>query len=185
MSFSPQLNNLYASYISTEIHVRKCALHGIWIASYANIPMSMYMIRCSQQPVQVSNPSTYNQTMHNLVARAPNVESVRVPFLGDLVQLSSCTRGKTSLATTKMLTLIAYRAPPVRLNAVINAIQSRLILHICVSQPNSVIPWIMGIINDSPRPAYMAARYGRYLGRRNAGCRVAYTQPTARTDTSV
>jgi hypothetical protein len=29
----------------------------------------------------------------------------------------------------------------------------------------------------------MPARYGRYFGRRKAGCMVAYTQPIANTET--
>jgi hypothetical protein len=56
-----------------------------------------------------------------------------------------------------VLTLRAYNAPPVRLKVVIDAIQSRLIRHIYVSQPNFTIPWTIGMMKERPRPAYITA----------------------------
>ena len=56
-------------------------LHAL---SSTYIPMAMNMIECSQKSEHVRNTSAYDQTMHDLVACAPNVESARVPLLWNL-----------------------------------------------------------------------------------------------------
>jgi hypothetical protein len=48
----------------------------------------MYMVKCSQQTKQVGNASTDNQAMHDLVARAPDIKSIGIPFLWDLHMIS-------------------------------------------------------------------------------------------------
>ena len=105
------------------------------------------------------NTSTNNQAMHNLVTRTPDIKPVRIPFLRDLHVVSSpFLSWAWEPFRAHKLTFIAYNAPPVRLNVVINAIQSKLILHICVSQPNFSKPCTMGMMKERPRPAYMAAQ---------------------------
>jgi len=128
-----------------------------------NIPIPMNMIKSPQQPKQMRNTSTNNQAMHNLVTRTPDIKPVRIPFLRNLRVVVSppslfFRMPAKVLLRLNQLTLIAYNAPPVRLNVVINAIQSKLILHICVSQPNFSKPCTMGMMKERPRPAYMAAR---------------------------
>jgi hypothetical protein len=46
--------------------------------------MSMYMIECSEKPIEVRDTGTYDQTVHDLVTGAPDVESIGIPFLGNL-----------------------------------------------------------------------------------------------------
>lgn len=44
------------------------------------------------------------------------------------------------------------------LNIAINSIQSRLILHICVSHPNSITLCMIGPTKDNANPEYIIAR---------------------------
>jgi hypothetical protein len=50
--------------------------------------MPVYVVECPQQSEQMCDAGTYDQTMHNLVARTPDIEAVRIPFLGDLGDVS-------------------------------------------------------------------------------------------------
>jgi hypothetical protein len=49
----------------------------------------MHMIKRPQQSQQMRDTRTDNQTMHNLMTCAPDIESVWVPFLGYLLFVSS------------------------------------------------------------------------------------------------
>jgi hypothetical protein len=91
-----------------------------------NIALSMYMVKGPKQPEQMSNPSTYDQAMHDLMARPPYIKPHRVTFLRNLsIVRIFCTPTIFSILVAH--TRIAYNAPPVKFNVVIKSIQSRLI----------------------------------------------------------
>lgn len=46
--------------------------------------MPMDMIECSQEPEEMCYPRTNHETMHYLMTRTPNIEAIRIPFLGNL-----------------------------------------------------------------------------------------------------
>jgi hypothetical protein len=46
----------------------------------------MDMIKRSQKPSQMRDTGTNHHAVHNLMARVPDVEFVRIPFLWNLIQ---------------------------------------------------------------------------------------------------
>jgi hypothetical protein len=55
------------------------------LLSSTDILLSIDVIKRPQKPNQMRDTSTNYDTVHDLMARAPDVEFVRVPFLWNLV----------------------------------------------------------------------------------------------------
>ena len=87
-------------------------------------------------------------------------------------QESSIVNTITHERWVRLLTRVAYIVAPKRLNPAISDIQSKLMRHICTSSPYRVIACTMGIMKDSPRPAYMADLKARKRGLRKPDCNV-------------
>jgi hypothetical protein len=63
--------------------------------------MTMDMVECSQESKHMRDASTYYQAMHDLVTCAPDVESIGVPLLRNLLMVSSSTlSGRIAVAYT-------------------------------------------------------------------------------------